>query len=95
LALASNLPYYGDDLETMPFIFYAIAPHLCGGGHYIRGGSQVLSDRFVGIIREAGGEAEANREVGAILLNGNAVRDMRHCNVVRQQTRHVHGWLQR
>jgi phytoene dehydrogenase-like protein len=79
-ALASNLPYYADDPETMPFIFYAIpqASYLLGGGHYIRGGSQVLSERLVAIIREAGGEAEANREVDAILLNGASVRGVRH-----------------
>ena len=46
LALASNLVYYTDDADTMPFIHFAIpqASYLTGGGHYIRGGSQVLSD---------------------------------------------------
>jgi phytoene dehydrogenase-like protein len=79
-ALASNLPYYSDDPETMPFIYYAIpqASYLLGGGHYIRGGSQVLSDRLITIIREAGGEVEADREVDAILLNGDSVRGVRH-----------------
>ena len=79
-ALAANLPYYADDPETMPFISYAIpqASYLLGSGHYIRGGSQVLSDRLVAIIREAGGEAEADREVDTILLNGDRVRGVRH-----------------
>ena len=50
-ALAANLGYYTDDPDTMPFISYAIpqASYLAGGGHYIRGGSQVLSDRLVAI----------------------------------------------
>ena len=41
----------------MPFISFAIpqASYLLGGGHYIRGGSQILSDRLVAIVREAGG----------------------------------------
>jgi phytoene dehydrogenase-like protein len=80
-ALASNLAYYTDDPETMPFISYAIpqASYLLGGGHYIRGGSQVLSERLVAIIREAGGEAEADREVQTILVNGDNVRGVRHC----------------
>jgi len=79
-ALASNLGYYTDDPETMPFVSYAIpqASYLLGGGHYIRGGSQVLSDRLVTIIRAAGGETEANREVDAVLLNGGGVRGVRH-----------------
>ncbi|HEX7969848.1 MAG TPA: NAD(P)-binding protein, partial [Stellaceae bacterium] len=47
LALAPNLGYYTDDADIMPFVAYAIpqASYLIGGGHYIRGGSQVLSDR--------------------------------------------------
>ena len=60
LALASNLGYYTDDPDTMPFIQFAVpqASYLTGGGHYIRGGSQVLSDRLVAIIRDAGGEVD-------------------------------------
>ena len=79
-ALASNLAYYADDPETLPFLSYAIpqASYLLGGGHYIRGGSQVLSDRLVAIIREAGGEAETDREVKTILLDDDRVRGVRH-----------------
>jgi all-trans-retinol 13,14-reductase len=79
-ALASNLAYYTDDPETMPFISYAIpqASYLLGGGHYIRGGSQLLSDRLVAIIRDAGGEAEADREVKTILLDGDGVHGVHH-----------------
>ncbi len=80
LALASNLGYYTDDADTMPFIQFAVpqASYLTGGGHYIRGGSQVLSDRLVAIIREAGGKVEAGREVETILLDGNRARGVRH-----------------
>src|ERR1700687_4530434 len=80
LAMASNLGYYTDDPDTMPFIHYAVpqASYLNGGGHYIRGGSQVLSDRLVAIIREAGGEVEAGREAETILLGGNRTRGARH-----------------
>ena len=80
LVLASNLAYYTDDPDTMPFVAFAIpqASYLLGGGHYIIGGSQVLSDRLVSIVREAGGEAEAGREVHAILLEGDRVRGVRH-----------------
>lgn len=81
LALASNLAYYTDDPDTLPFIAYAIpqASYLLGGGHYIRGGSQVLSDRLAAIVRGAGGELRANREVDAILLDQNRVRGVCHC----------------
>jgi phytoene dehydrogenase-like protein len=64
----------------MPFISFAIAQasYLIGGGHYILGGSQVLSDRLVAIVREAGGEAEASRDVAEISLDGEHVRGVRH-----------------
>jgi all-trans-retinol 13,14-reductase len=80
LALASNLAYYTDDPDTMPFIHYAVAQasYLAGGGHYVRGGSQALSDALVSIVRQAGGEAKAGREVDSILLDGNRVRGVRH-----------------
>jgi all-trans-retinol 13,14-reductase len=79
-ALASNIAYYTDDPDTMPFIAFAIpqSSYLLGGGHYVRGGSQVLSDRLVAIVRETGGEAEAGREACAILLEGDRVRGVRH-----------------
>jgi all-trans-retinol 13,14-reductase len=80
LALASNLAYYTDDPDTMPFIHFAVAQasYLAGGGHYVRGGSQALSDALVASIREAGGAAEAGREVETILLDGARVRGVRH-----------------
>jgi all-trans-retinol 13,14-reductase len=80
LVLASNLAYYTDDPDTMPFVAFAIpqASYLLGGGHYISGGSQVLSDRLVAIVRETGGKAEAGREVHAILLEGGRARGVGH-----------------
>src|SRR5262249_52461540 len=79
-ALASNLGYYTDDPDTMPFIAYAArhASTLLGGGTYIRGVSHVLSDRLAASVSGAGGELQANREAEAILLDGNSVRGVRH-----------------
>jgi all-trans-retinol 13,14-reductase len=79
-AMASNIGYYTDDPATMPFIAYAIpqSSYLLGGGHYIRGGSQTLSDRLVTIVRAAGGEVVAGREVDRIMLAGNRVRGVGH-----------------
>lgn len=80
LALVPNIAYYTDNPDTMPFILFAIpqASYVLGGSHYVRGGSQVLSDRLVAIVREAGGEVEAARDVSAILLDGGRVRGVRH-----------------
>jgi len=80
LALAPNIAYYTDDPDTMPFIAFAVpqASYLLGGGHYVRGGSQILSDRLAAIVREGGGKVEAAREADAILLEGDRVRGVRH-----------------
>jgi all-trans-retinol 13,14-reductase len=80
LALAPNVSYYTDDADTMPFIAFAVpqASYLLGGGHYVRGGSQTLSDRLVAIVREGGGEVAAARDVHAILLDGDRVSGVRH-----------------
>lgn len=69
-ALAANLPYYSDDPDQMWWLMYAVAQggFLQGGGNYIKGGSQVLSDRFVDRIREGGGEALAGQTAIEILL---------------------------
>jgi len=80
LTLAGNLVYYHDDPERMLFLVYAIAQasYLAGGGHYIRGGSQALSDRLVAIIREAGGTVETGRQVDTIIMDGHAVTGVGH-----------------
>ena len=56
-ALAANLPYYSDDPDRFWWLGFAIAQggFLKGGGYYIRGGSQTLTDRLVAVIRDAGG----------------------------------------
>ena len=80
LMLAGNLIYFDDDPERMLFLDYAIAQasYLAGGGHYIRGGSQALSNRLVSVIREAGGTAEAGREADTIVMDGNRVAGIHH-----------------
>lgn len=71
IALAANLSYYADDPEKMWWLFYAVAQggYLSGGGHYIRGGSQTLSNRLVKVIEEEGGIAESTRQVTRIILD--------------------------
>jgi all-trans-retinol 13,14-reductase len=81
LALAANLPYYADDPDRLWWLAYAVAQgfYLSGGGYYIKGGSRMLSDRLVAIIREEGGEAAAGREADEILLDDKgAVAGVRH-----------------
>jgi all-trans-retinol 13,14-reductase len=80
LALAANLCYFHDDPARMSFLRFAIpqASYLLGGGHYIRGGSQSLSDRLVELIEEAQGVVETGRDVSALVLGGECVIGVAH-----------------
>jgi phytoene dehydrogenase-like protein len=71
IALAANLPYYADDPDQMWWLAYAVAQggFLYGGGNYLKGGSQVLSDRLVDRICGDGGEALAGQTAVEILLD--------------------------
>jgi all-trans-retinol 13,14-reductase len=71
IALAANLNYWSDDPDQMWWLVYALAQggFVQGGGIFIKGGSQVLSDRLVDRIREGGGEALAGHTAVEILLS--------------------------
>ncbi len=75
LALAANLVYYHDDPDRLLFVRFSLpqASYLIGGGHYVRGGSQALSDRLVALIREGGGEVEAGREADLLVIEDGRV----------------------
>lgn len=81
--LAANMGYYTDRPQDLAAVFYAIAQgsYHAGGGYYIKGGSQALSDALVEIIREAGGEALIRRTVTDILLDEQG----RACGVIHEK----------
>ena len=80
LMLAANLVYYHDDPHQMLFLRYAIpqASYLLGGGHYIRGGSQALTDRLVALIEQAGGTLQSGREAGSLLVEKSQITGVGH-----------------
>jgi phytoene dehydrogenase-like protein len=71
LAVAANLGYYGDDPDTMWWLAFAAAQagYLTGGGHYIKGGSQALSDLLVERIEAGDGEVRSGCDVTEIVLD--------------------------
>jgi phytoene dehydrogenase-like protein len=64
----------------MLFIAFAVpqASYLLGGGHYIRGGSQALTDQLVTLIQQAGGVLESGREARQVLMEGERVAGIVH-----------------
>lgn len=71
LILNTNIGYYTDTINDFSFIFHAIAQYSFykGGGWYIKGGSQQLSNYLASIIRDNGGEVKISAEV--IKINHN------------------------
>ncbi len=73
LVLLANLQYYHDDPYTMSLLFYAIAQgsYFSGGGYFIKGGSQKLSNCLTEVIRINGGEVILRHLVIGILVDNN------------------------
>jgi len=58
LILNANVQYYNDRPDTLSFLLHSVAQYSYynGGGWFIKGGSQKLSDHLAEVIRENGGE---------------------------------------
>lgn len=80
IALGANLFYYHDDPDRMQFLRFAVAQgsFIVGGGHYIRGGSQALTDRLVAVIAKAGGVLETGRTADEIVVADGRVAGVVH-----------------
>ncbi|MBN1951262.1 MAG: NAD(P)/FAD-dependent oxidoreductase [Bacteroidales bacterium] len=76
LILLGNLGYFGDDPYALSLNYYAIAEgsYYEGGGNFIKGGSQNLSDYLAGMITGNGGEVLLRHKAEKILVEeGKAV----------------------
>ncbi|MFO0400017.1 MAG: FAD-dependent oxidoreductase [Sphingobacteriia bacterium] len=67
--LAANLGYYHDDAYSLSLIYFCAAQsgYIAGGGYYIKGGSQRLSDYLASVIAENGGQVLLGKRVTHIL----------------------------
>ncbi len=76
LILQANIVYYHDDPDTMSMIYFSAAQagYFKGGGHFIKGGSQKLSNYLAKLIDLRGGVVMLGSKVNKILIeNGKAV----------------------
>ncbi|NME69760.1 FAD-dependent oxidoreductase [Flammeovirga aprica] len=76
LLLQANLLYYHDDPYTMSMIYFSAAQssYIQGGGHFIKGGSQKLSDYLASVIEQHNGQVQVGKKVNKIIIeNGKAV----------------------
>jgi len=70
LILLGNLGYFHDDPYSLSLGYYCMAQnsYYTGGGNFIRGGSQQLSNALVKVIEDHGGEVLMNHQVTRILV---------------------------
>ena len=70
LALLGNLGYFHDDPYSLSLSYYSMAQgsYYSGGGYFIKGGSQKLSDYLSRFITENGGQVILNHLVTSILI---------------------------
>lgn len=76
LILLGNLGYFHDDPYSLSLGYYCMAQnsYYTGGGNFIKGGSQVLSNALADIIRANGGEVLLNHLVTEIRVkDGSAI----------------------
>jgi phytoene dehydrogenase-like protein len=71
LILAANTNYFHDDPYELSMMWFASAQanYIIGGGHFVKGGSQNLSDYFAKIVKENNGEFVFNAAVTEIITD--------------------------
>jgi len=73
LVLLGNLGYFHDDPYSLSLSYYSVAQgsYYAGGGNFIKGGSQKLSDHLADFITKKGGRVILNHRVTEILAENN------------------------
>jgi len=80
LILSANLLYYGDDPYNTSMMYFSVAQasYIGGGGHFIKGGSQKLSDALTQIIHDNGGQVLLGEKVEDILIENGKANGVRY-----------------
>jgi phytoene dehydrogenase-like protein/ferredoxin-NADP reductase len=76
LILTTNILYYSDNPYNTSMMYFSVAQgsYIGGGGHFIKGGSQKLSDYLAHSIEQMGGQVLLGKMVEDIIVdNGVAV----------------------
>lgn len=80
LLLTANLGYYHDDPYSLSLPYFAVAQggYFAGGGHYVEGGSQALSDHLADQVEAHGGTVATERQVTDVLVEDESAVGVRH-----------------
>ncbi|NQT27595.1 NAD(P)/FAD-dependent oxidoreductase [candidate division KSB1 bacterium] len=80
LVLLATLGYYHDNPYNMSLLYYSIAQgsFFSGGGYFIKGGSQMLSDYLASIIENQGGEVIYGHLVEEIIVEDGSATGVKY-----------------
>lgn len=83
LVLMGNLGYFHDDPYTLSLRYFSIAEssYFNGRANFIRGGSQVLSNKLVSQIRSFGGHVLLNHKVTSIEVENGSIKNVGFINI--------------
>jgi all-trans-retinol 13,14-reductase len=83
LILLGNLGYYHDDPYNLSLNYYSMAQssYYQGGGNFIQGGSQILSDYLMKVIFDNGGSVLLKHLVKEIILEDDTAIGIRYQSV--------------
>ncbi|MFX0208531.1 MAG: phytoene desaturase family protein [Candidatus Hodarchaeota archaeon] len=86
MVLTANIGYYHDDPYGLSMIFFSVPQDsfFTGGGHFIKGGSQVLSDYLGTVITENGGEIILNHLVTEIITEDETAIGVKYIHKKRE-----------
>ncbi len=75
LILMGNLGYFHDDPYSLSLRYFSVAEgsYFHGRANFIRGGSQVLSNRLVDIIRQHGGKVLLHHQVNSLTFENGKI----------------------
>ncbi|MHA2224053.1 MAG: phytoene desaturase family protein [Candidatus Hodarchaeales archaeon] len=78
--LTGNFGYYHDDPNSLSWIFFARAQHsfFIGGGHFIKGGSQTLSDYLAKVITDNRGTIVRRHLVTEIITENEVAMGVKY-----------------
>ncbi len=87
LILLGNLGYYHDDPYSLSLTYYSVAQasYYSGGGNFIQGGSQVLSDYLMNFILEKDGTVLLKHLVKEIIVEEDTAVGIRYQSVKKKQ----------
>jgi phytoene dehydrogenase-like protein/ferredoxin-NADP reductase len=79
LILTTNILYYGDDPYTLSLLYFSLAQssYIGGGGHFIKGGSQQLSNYLAHYIEKQGGQVLLGKKVEEIIVENGQARGVK------------------